>query len=240
MSVQINFGFYGSKDFVPEPFCSLCKSKKLIIFLTLYNANVDDALKIPMKFAINAENFSEIFSNFIIENLRFKPLNFKKCVKFDVLSNVIILSFLKGKNIKFNAKIPLLKIARLIQILYQNGKFSLFFDANIFFKNFVFDKIAYKNSNREIYLKDEIMVIDKKLAVIVNFKSLDFEKQNFSSDIKKALSNSEILKLESVYLIYPKAQNFRRHILIKSENIPQNLTLKLVPYRINNKICLKG
>lgn len=156
------------------------------------------------------------------------------------MSNVIILSFLKGKNIKFNTKIPLLKIARLIQILYQNGKFSLIFDANIFFKNFVFDKIAYKNSNREIYLKDEIMVIDKKLAVIVNFKSLDFEKQNFSSDIKKALSNSEILKLESVYLIYPKAQNFRRHILIKSENIPQNLTLKLVPYRINNKICLKG
>ena len=84
------------------------------------------------------------------------------------------------------------------------------------------------------------MHIDKKLAVIVNFKSHDFEKQNFSSDIKKALSNSEILKLESVYLIYPKAQNFRRHILIKSENIPQNLTLKLVPYRINNKICLKG
>lgn len=76
MSVQINFGFYGSKDFVPEPFCSLCKSK-INNFLTLYNANVDDALKIPMKFAINTENFSEIFSNFIIENLRFKPLNFK-------------------------------------------------------------------------------------------------------------------------------------------------------------------
>ena len=111
MSVQINFGFCGSKDFVPDPFCSLCKSKKSIIFLTLYNANVDDALKIPMKFARNAENFSEIFSNFIIENLRFKPLNFKKCVKFDVLSNVIILSFLKGKNIKFNAKIPLLNFA---------------------------------------------------------------------------------------------------------------------------------
>lgn len=241
---MIAFGFLGSQNFVPSLFSGLCGEKISQIFLTLYNANVSADLRISAKFAKNASETSQIFKNFLkSEIVEKKPAiftkNHKKCAKFCVKSNEIILNFLKNKNLPQIAILPKLKVAKILNMLNQNGHFGLVFDAQTFFGNFVFDKISCKNQKCEICLKNEMIIISKngdKMGIIPHFRSLDFKSQNFSADIKNATLHESFSELKTLYLIYPKSANFRRHIEIKSEKFRENFTLKLVPYCINNKI----
>ena len=240
---KLEFGFLNNKDIVPDIFC-IDNSKKIReIFLTLYNANVDSDYKIPKKFAKNSKNLSQIFTNFINLSIQKKPLNFKKATKFCIFSNILIFNYLNGKKTQIYkfANLPQMKIAKILYMLSKNPNFGIVFNAKILFENFVFDKISHKNSDCEIYFKDDMVVIEKKgykkLGIFINFEKIDISKQcNIDNDIKNAITNRWANEVDEIYLIYPKNDNFTKHIEIKSDNFKYNFMMKLVPYKIDNQI----
>ncbi|MDA3042436.1 MULTISPECIES: hypothetical protein [unclassified Campylobacter] len=238
------FGFAGNKDFVPDIFKPFCKEQVCQIFLTLYNANLGSAYQIPHKFSRNCTKIRQIFDKFIKFSLAKNSLNFKKTTKFCLTSNLIIYSFLQGKKAPLCASLPKLKVAKIIALLQNNGEFGINFDASSGFKNFVFDKISYKNKNCQISLNGEVIVIQRgefRLGILPFFRQVgDTNGAGIQSDIALAISQNSHLNLDTLYLVYPRSEHFRRHIEVKSHSFAPDFTLKLVPYSINNKIFLKG
>lgn len=233
------FGFKGSKEFIPSIFSNLCKEKVARIFITLYNANVDKELRIPAKFIKNSHSFREIFMRYIEQKLQTNPFKFTKCSRLCPKSNRIIKAYLNREEIPKFTTNPKYKIAKIIDILNTSSEFGIVFDAEDFFKNFVFDKITCKNKNCKIHLKNSMIIIEtdtQKLGVIPHFRGIDFTRANYDRDIKDATKHENFEDLSDLYLVYPKAENFRRHIEIRSEKFRENFTMKLVPYCISNKI----
>jgi len=108
------------------------------------------------------------------------------------------------------------------------------------FRNLVFYKIALRNAGAEIELKNELIIVRKNgfsLGVIANFRSmLVSNPMLYDNDIKKALELCRGANLDAVYLVYPKNENFNRHVEIKSECFKGNFIMKLVPYKLTDKI----
>lgn len=238
LSYSEKFGFCEDGEFVPKIFSNLPKQEISKIFLTIYNANVDNDYKISPKFAKNCTSLNQIFKNFISQNLAKKPLNFKKITKFCVSSNLIIFSFLQNKSQPNLANLANLKVAKIIALLRNSFDFGIVFNANSCFKNFVFDKISHKNKNLKITFDNDIIVIQKdkfRLGILANFKEIsNLNTENFSHDLQNALLQKS--KFDMLYLVYPRSANFRRHVEIKSFEFEPNFKVKLVPYSINNKI----
>ena len=234
------FGFDANgREIVPEALRDYNAASRARAMLALYNFNVNADYRIPPTNLKGASQFRAAFLNFISSELRRsarKIYRFKPAVKFCAADNAIIFAYLRDMPLPvFTAK-PAYKLTRAIVSLRS----GVLLNAREAFSDFVFSKIALRNAGAEIELKNELIIVRKNgfsLGVIANFRSmLVSNPMLYDNDIKKALELCRGANLDAVYLVYPKNENFNRHVEIKSECFKGNFIMKLVPYKLTDKI----
>ncbi len=237
------FGFDADgREIASEPFCSLPRPARAKAMLTLYNFSVDADYRIPPVNLKGASQFRAAFLNFIASELRRgarKIYRFKPAVKFCAADNAIIFAYLRDMPLPVFAAKPAYKLARAIVSLRS----GVLLNACEAFSDFVFSKIALRNAGAQLQLvgkSGELIVVRKSsfsLGVVTSFKKiLPQNPAIYDNDIKKALELCHGAKLDAVYLVYPKNENFNRHVEIKSECFKGNFIMKLVPYKLTDKI----
>ena len=234
------FGFDANgREIVPEALRDYNAASRAQAMLALYNFNVNADYRIPPANLKGASQFRAAFLNFIASELgrgARKIYRFKPAVKFCAADNAIIFAYLRDRPLPVFAAKPAYKLARAIVSLRS----GVLLNAREAFSDFVFSKIALRNTDAQIELKNELIIVRKNgfsLGVIANFRSmLVSNPMLYDNDIKKALELCRGANLDAVYLIYPKNENFNRHAEIKSECFKGNFIMKLVPYKLTDKI----
>ena len=237
------FGFDANRrEIVPEALRDYNAASRAQAMLALYNFNVNADYRISPKYLQGEMQFRAAFLNFIASELRRgapKIYRFKPVVKFCAADNAIIFSYLRGMPLPVFAAKPSYKLTRAIVSLRS----GLLLNGDDAFRNFVFCKIALRNAGAQLQLvgkSGELIVVRKSgfsLGVVTSFKKiLPQNRAIYDNDIKKALELCRGANLDAVYLVYPKNENFNRHVEIKSECFKGNFIMKLVPYKLTDKI----
>ncbi|WP_298979601.1 hypothetical protein [uncultured Campylobacter sp.] len=234
------FGFDANgREIAPEALQDYDAASRARAMLALYNFNVNADYRILPANLKGASQFRAAFLNFIASELRRgarKIYRFKPAVKFRAADNAIIFAYLRDMPLPAFAAKPAYKLARVIVSLRS----GVLLNAGEAFSDFVFSKIALRNTGAEIELKNELIIVRKNgfsLGVIANFRSMLVSNPTlYDNDIKKALELCRGANLDAVYLVYPKNENFNRHVEIKSECFKGNFIMKLVPYKLTDKI----
>ncbi|MBR8463491.1 hypothetical protein KDD93_02765 [Campylobacter sp. faydin G-24] len=238
----MKFGYLsGIGEITPNIFAKASAVSKAKIFITLYNANVERDMQIPLHYA-KFKNIKKIFKAHIDELLTHKSINAKVAWNFCLVSNVIIRAYL-DKNfeiLKFIAKEPKYPVAKLIKMLYITGDFEICFDANEMFFHFVYDKISKKHLDKDIVFQNGIISIFKNkehlLSVMPSFKHINLDDmRNINDEIYRAVGAINSKKCEKIYIVFPRNNKFKHHIDIKHCDCV-NGSIRLVPYTISNKI----
>lgn len=237
------FGFDANgREIAPEALQGYDAASRARAMLALYNFNVNASYRISPKYLQGEMQFRAAFLNFIVSELgrgARKIYRFKPAVKFCVADNAIIFSYLCGMPLPVFVAKPAYKLTRAILSLRS----GLLLNGDDAFRNFVFCKIALRNAGAQLQLvgkSGELIVVRKSgfsLGVVTSFKkNLPQNPAIYDNDIKKALELCRGANLDAVYLVYPKNENFNRHVEIKSECFKGNFIMKLVPYKLTDKI----
>lgn len=237
----LGFDANGS-EIAPEALQGYDAASRARAMLALYNFNVNADYRIPPTNLKGASQFRTAFLNFIASELgrgARKIYRFKPAVKFCAADNAIVFSYLRGMPLPIFAAKPVYKLTRAIVSLRS----GLLLNGDDAFRNFVFCKIALRNAGAQLQLvgkSGELIVVRKSgfsLGVVTSFKKiLPQNSAIYDNDIKKALELCRGANLDAVYLVYPKNENFNRHVEIKSECFKGNFIMKLVPYKLTDKI----
>ncbi|AVK80391.1 hypothetical protein CFT12S00416_04905 [Campylobacter fetus subsp. testudinum] len=228
---------FNGLDVFYEIYGSLYSSNRLETFLTLYNSSVDEGLKIPYKDIKNSTSVGHIFHSRVNDLLNIKPFKFTKCVIFCLISNAIIRAFLDGKELPVFAREPKMRVAKLIKTAFSNAKF----DMQFMFSEYVFDKISKRHPDKVVDMKDGLILLkdgEKSiLGVMAFFKLVDSDyENNLLAEINFAQQKSREFIGIDLYMVFPRNMSFTRYIDIKQNGA----RLRLVPYKICNKIYDKG
>ena len=230
------------REIAPEALRDYDAASRARAMLVLYNFNVNADYRIPPTNLKSASQFRAAFLNFISSELgrgARKIYRFKPAVKFCAADNAVIFAYLRDMPLPVFAAKPAYKLARAIVSLRS----GVLLNAGEAFCNFVFYKIALRNAGAQLQLvgkSGELIVVRKSgfsLGVVTSFKKiLPQNPAIYDNDIKKALELCCGANIDAVYLVYPKNENFNRHVEIKSECFKGNFIMKLVPYKLTDKI----
>ncbi len=110
------------------------------------------------------------------------------------------------------------------------------------FFNFVYEKIARDTKNRFVTKNCDSIDIEpfdsSPVRVIPIHKEIDIENLNITQEIQRAkeiILNNDI---PQIYLVYPKHDNFTRHIQIKLQELDDTCSeeyiIKVIPYSLNS------
>ena len=237
------FGFDANgREIVPEALQDYDAASRARAMLALYNFNVNASYRISPKYLQGEIQFRAAFLNFIASELgrgARKIYRFKPAVKFCAADNAIIFSYLCGMPLPVFVAKPAYKLTRAIVSLRS----GVLLNGDDAFRNFVFCKIALRNAGAQLQLvgkSGELIVVRKSgfsLGVVTSFKKILHQNPAiYDNDIKKALELCRGANIDAVYLVYPKNENFSRHVEIKSECFKGNFIMKLVPYKLTDKI----
>ena len=230
------------REIAPEALRDYDAASRARAMLALYNFNVNASYRISPKYLQGEMQFRAAFLNFITSELgrgTRKIYRFKPAVKFCAADNAIIFSYLRGMQLPVFAAKPAYKLTRAIVSLRS----GVLLNGDDAFRNFVFCKIALRNAGAQLQLvgkSGELIVVRKSgfsLGVVTSFKKILHQNPAiYDNDIKKALELCHGANIDAVYLVYPKNENFNRHVEIKSECFKGNFIMKLVPYKLTDKI----
>ena len=237
------FGFDANgREIASEALQDYDAASRAQAMLALYNFNVNADDRILPANLKGASQFRTAFLNFIASELgrgTRKIYRFKPAVKFCAADNAIIFAYLRDMPLPVFAAKPAYKLARAIVSLRS----GVLLNAGEAFCNFVFCKIVLRNTGAQLQLvgkSGELIVVRKSgfsLGVVTSFKKiLPQNPAIYDNDIKKALELCRGANLDALYLVYPKNENFNRHVEIKSECFKGNFIMKLVPYKLTDKI----
>lgn len=237
------FGFDANgREIASEALQGYDAASRARAMLALYNFNVNADYRILPANLKGAPQFRTAFLNFISSELgrgAHKIYRFKPTVKFCAADNAIIFAYLRGMPLPVFVAKPAYKLTRAIVSLRS----GLLLNGDDAFRNFVFCKIALRNAGAQLQLvgkSGELIVVRKSgfsLGVVTSFKKILLQNSAiYDNDIKKALELCRGANLDAVYLVYPKNENFNRHVEIKSECFKGNFIMKLVPYKLTDKI----
>jgi hypothetical protein len=242
MEIGFEYNNKNVEEFLPSIDNIVTLKQKRKLFFTLYNLSVKKSLKID-KINLNKDIFTNFLSK-INNTLGLSIFNKteKKIEKFLINDTIKINSFLSHikspylKNIKFtNQKIASsdfeLSITKLIDKIYDNSSIYLKQNLQELFINYVMENMKLKNKsniyqeNRAIYIKNST----SNTKVYPMWKHIDSKNiDNILSDINSAIDEINSSNLTQLYLVYPKNEDFCKHIIVNA-NIGDK-RLKLIPY----------
>ncbi|QDF28264.1 hypothetical protein [Halarcobacter anaerophilus] len=247
-------GFDVNNEFLPSFDKFQTMVNRRLMFLKLYNQEVP----CDMKFSKNEINESKketlfnIFAKKILKNLKHPTYIQSHITKIDVELTNKINTFLKKVNKKSGSlyRFSLLNsfeernistAAKLICIL-EECNYSFYLDGEKIFKNFVLNKILRSSENREVSVNlDSIDIKSEeylfKTKIFTFWEFINSENLKIDKHIQKAVNCIKTSEFNQVYLVYPKNENFNRHIQIKCEDLANSeYMIKLIPYSMRSTL----
>lgn len=241
-----NFGFSIFDEFLPtfDMFNSI--ERQRLMFLKLYNIKVPCKEQFSQQEILSSRN-EPIFSTFREKIYSLLPKKFYKSSSFkvDIYKSELINKFVKISNknisyIKLNEKEDISLAIKIIK-RFDGEDLKLFLNGEDIFNKFVSKKIKDLNFDREVkVLKDEITIYPKdNIATKIYPYWKFFNKDNLEDiqpDIKRAIKCIENSECKQVYLVYPRHENFDKHIEIKVSKLDkfENYKIKLIPYSLRS------
>ena len=114
------------------------------------------------------------------------------------------------------------------------------------FLNFVFEKIQRNTKNRFVDKTansvDILLSNHPCIKVIPIFKQINKADLSIEDEIKEALSIIKNGDFTYVYFVYPKNDNFDKHIQVRVPELDEacsDYMVKIIPYSLNNLTIIK-
>jgi len=109
------------------------------------------------------------------------------------------------------------------------------------FYKYVYKKISRNTKNRFVDQSEEsvdiILSNHPSIKVLPIFKNIDKNNLSIKNEIQKACNIIENSDFKYVYFVYPKNNNFNKHIQIKIPRLEEacnEYLVKLIPYSLND------
>jgi hypothetical protein len=228
----------------PSIFKHLKLHQRRMLFLAQYNWYVDASERVYLK----NKNLSlqEAFFQSILTLLP-KPLSPAiKPKEFIPKEAVLIHLFLNGDPKKVQeyaiclAYIPKTEMARRIYRVFAKDIPGIVFDARSLFLHFVYEKIANRNKDKIVYIKNDEILIESDgkvlLSVVPYLKEVNKDNpMGIKDEINRAWQRLKESRAQALYLVFPRNENFTRHIEVRNCE-HQRARLKLVPYTISHSV----
>lgn len=168
--------------------------------------------------------------------------NLPKSFKVDVASTNIINNYVHKQNKPslYHNK-TLLPVARLIAFCFTNNKMQLYFDINLLFHQFVFNKVKNLHKNKRIIDSGDSICIMQTggtpIKIYTNWKSLDANNLNIKDELNNAIECIKQSEFKQVYLVYPKHKTFQKHIPVRVNELEDSVyDIKVIPYSLRSTL----
>lgn len=249
------FGFSSEHEYLPsfDKFHSEINKRRM--FLKFFNQEVEESFKFSKDELKECKRNTlfEMFLKKIIKNLKYSAYSNSFIKKIDVEKTNKINNFIKGLNkenkyafknfdIKNSLEFTDINKAYFLIDILENKDLSLFLEGEKIFKNFVSNKILNGGENREVYINDDSIDIKSELhsfstKIYTFWEFIDAKNLDIDAHIKKAVECIENTEFKQVYLVYPKNENFNKHIQVKTDDITcGEYEIKLVPYSLRSTL----
>lgn len=251
-----------TKEVLPKTYKVNEISCRRRMFCTMINQYLSNKSQLYLKNSYMFEHkLLHIFEDKILsffQFYRFKPEKTQKIVKIYTHDSLLINQYFKqSKNYKmkylskvvhFNQKFKFLygyahPSIELIGLIFNGKEIKMMLDLNEIFTKTIFNRIK-KEENKTVTLDMPYIHISQNGVTTrlhprwkhINPKNLE----DRSSDINDGFTQLKDEDIDQCYLVYPKTDGFKRHIILKGES----QELKMIPYSFTfaNKeknICLK-
>ncbi len=253
------------KEYLPSSQQVEQKEQKRALFISMFNFYMPKELRLSSGEYNTKQTLFKIFTC-KIESLM--PTSFTHKHKMiddfrvDVVATNIINNFLsfrdtaKGRflrksftaNRKVFNKPPTLLLAKWIELVFKNSSFQMLFDLEDIFSNLVYERIKKVNRDKKVTcMRGGISIVgtDKddctSTFVIPNFSSFDTSKMQVKKEVLLAKEYLEDKKHNQIYFVYPKSDDFKKHIELKLPELAMRedeYRVKLVPYSFS--FCIKN
>lgn len=246
--INCMIGFSSNNETLPYGFGEFTNDIKLRqVFLGLIEPMIKDNIKFTKYEILKLSKYSlkDIFTKKIKQNLPIsyiKPYVKAKSFKFNYKSTLIINNYIlkENKNIIFSSN-DLLGIAKIISLCFINNKLQLHFDANYLFHQFVYKRICSKNHDKFVIDSgDSISILGancEPLKIYTSWKDVSLDNLNIKKELTNAIESIKQSEFKKIYLIFPKAKEFKKHIPIKVTELKDNsYDIKIVPYSLRSTI----
>ena len=128
----------------------------------------------------------------------------------------------------------------LIDYICEN-ELSIYLDGERAFKKFVSDRIIKKNEHKTISVNDDsIDIVNEEHSFVTKiftfWEFINSKNLNIDKHIQKAIDCVKGSEFKQIYLVYPKNENFQRHISIRADEAIGNseYQIKLIPYSLRS------
>ncbi|MEA3331144.1 MAG: hypothetical protein U9Q29_05555 [Campylobacterota bacterium] len=219
------------------------------MFCTMINQYLSTSSQFNLKNAhIFKNDLLNIFEDRILSFFQFYRFRVEKAQKIVYIykeDSLLINQYFKqsqnmkmrymSKSIGFNPEFKLLygyshPSIDLIQLIFNGKEIEMMLDLNEIFTRTVFNRIK-KEENKVVTLDTPYIHITQDgqtTRLHPRWKRVDPKNlQNRDRDIDDGLTQLNNKEIDQCYLLYPKTENFKRHILVKGELSTQ---LKIIPY----------
>ncbi|HIE35008.1 MAG TPA: hypothetical protein EYP79_02270 [Campylobacterales bacterium] len=247
---KIGFAKYKqtTKEILPKTY----KVNEITCQRKMFCTMINQYLSAQSQFNLNDEKLFEksllhIFEAKILSFFqfdKFKPQKSQPIVKIFTYDSLLINQYFKqsthpkmqyfSKNIHFNPKFKMLfgyvhPTTDLIQLIFNGKEVEMMLDLNEIFTRTVYSRIK-KEIGKSVTLDDQFIHITQKGVTTrlyprwkhINPNNLKLRR----SDIDDGLEQLQNKECDQYYLVYPKTEEFKRHISVKGES----QELKMIPY----------
>lgn len=250
-------GFDSSNEFLPafDKFHSQVNKRKM--FLKLFNQEVSCSLKFS-KTDLNACKNKDLFTIFLDKIFCLLEYDFDTKKAFNSFSCDIektnkINSFLESVNKKTNIHLTrcdlciskktsdINKALKLISYLNDN-ELEIYLEGEKVFKNFVSNKILKNNESKTINVNEDSIDISSKdksfvTKIFTFWEFINSQDLQIDKHIQKAVNCINTTDFKQIYLVYPKNENFNKHISVKTDAILSGeYEIKLIPYSLRSTL----
>ena len=242
-------GFDGKKELLPngfDTFDSEVKLRQLFLHLSNFVLNSichfskyeqKNLAKVPLKNAFESKIRS------LLPQYKLNKFNTNRQFKLCVNSTKIINNYHKTKftyQVVVNSK-KLIPAARLISHCFINNKMQLLIDKNLLFHEFVLEKLRNLHKDKEVLdLGDSISIKQEDvcaLKIYTSWKNIQRKDPNIENEVNHAIKVIKKGEFNQVYLIYPKDNDFTKHIPVYVEELKyKTYQIKAIPYSLRSII----
>ena len=241
-------GFSQNKETLPDFFDEFTSNEKLrALFLNLSSSLVKEyyffskyEIKSLSKYSLEKIFEYKIKSLYSISNIKTYQVN--NIFNFCLESTLIINNYVNKENKRYLfASSKLNPLAKIISTCYIKNKIELYFDKNVLFHHFVFNKIKKLHKNKRVIDNgDSICVMNENsspLKIYTSWKKINTKDLNIKNELSNAVNSIKQTNFKQIYLVYPKLSDFYRHIDVKVDELEKSdYQIKVVPYSLRSTI----